>query len=215
MKKYDLHLHTNYSKCSTNDPAKLLMRAKKKGLDGIAITDHNEIRGAQKVAELNDDPDFEVVIGEEVMTDKGEILVYYVKERIKPGKYEDVIREVRRQGAVCSVAHPFTSGGRKKASKDFGKKLPDAIEGFNGRLAFGMANRKARAFAKKLGIPTTGGSDGHFLFEIGAGYTIFEGDLKTAIKKGLVKHGGRRKFPMLQRFLSGVVRFVRTRLIKK
>ncbi len=220
MKKYDLHLHTKYSKCSTSDPAKLLKRAKKRKLDGIAITDHNEIRGALKIAKMNDDPNFEVIVGEEVMTDQCELLVYYVKDRIKPGKYEDVIREVRRQGAVCSVAHPFTKGKRARIDVGFfeglsRELLPDAMEGFNGRLIFPLGNRKARALAKKLGLPTTGGSDGHFLFEIGAGYTIFEGDLKTAMKNGLVKHGGKKKLPMIQRLLSAVVRFIRICLIKK
>ena len=219
MKKYDLHLHTNCSKCSTDNPAKLLKRAKKKGLNGIAITDHNQIRGALKVADLNTDPEFEVIIGEEVMTDQGEILVYYVKEKIKPGKYEDVIREVRKQGAVCSVAHPFTGGGRVGIDPDFFRKLPrkllpDAIETFNGRPLSNEANKKAKKLAEELGLAQTGGSDGHFFLETGVGHTSFHGKLIDALKNKKTSVSGKAKWPSLHRSLSRFVKFLK-RVLKR
>ena len=212
MKKYDLHSHTHYSKCSINNIAKVLRRAKKMGFDGIAITDHNQIKGAQEAKKLNNDPDFEVIVGEEVKTDRCEILVYYVKERIKPGKYEDVMREIRRQGAVCSIAHPFTGGNRKPIDSEFLAKagadlLPDAIETFNGRIVFVKANKKAARLARKLELAETGGSDGHFLSEIGAGYTLFEGNLKTAIRGKKTKSGGKKRWPFFHRFLTFFVMF--------
>jgi len=211
MKKYDLHIHTHYSPCSVNNPAKVLERAKKLGLNGIAITDHNEIKGALEARELNKDPNFEVIIGEEVMTDQCEVLVYYVKEKIKPGKYEDVIREIRRQGAVCSIAHPFSGGGRAHIDFEFFEKLPreflpDALETFNGRIIFPSANKKAKALAEKFGLAQTGGSDGHFLFEIGTVGTSFHKDLKTNLSTGDTSVFGKIRFSIFKRLLSGFVK---------
>jgi len=210
MKKYDLHSHTKYSRCSINKPAKVLRLAKKRGLNGIAITDHNEIKGAKEVSRLNRDPNFEVIIGEEVMTDQCEVLVYYVKKRIKPGKYEDVIREIRKQGAICSIAHPFSGGGRKNIHPEYflnlsKKLLPDAIETFNARIIMDESNKLAKGLARELGLAETGGSDGHFPAEIGAGYTAFEGSLKEALKNRRCVSGGKSRFPFFHRSLTGVV----------
>lgn len=207
MKKYDLHIHTHYSPCSTNKPAGILARAKKIGLDGIAITDHNEIKGALEAKALNKDPNFEVIIGEEVMTDQCEVLVYYVKEKIKPGKYEDVIKEIQKQGAICSIAHPFSGGGRAHVDSEFFEKLPrellpDAIETFNGRIIIPSANKRAKALAERLGLAQTGGSDGHLLFEIGTGLASFDGKLRNALKLSQIKSSGKRRFPLIRRLIS-------------
>jgi predicted metal-dependent phosphoesterase TrpH len=210
MKKYDLHSHTKHSRCSINKPARVLKLAKRRGLDGIAITDHNDIKGAKEVARLNKDRDFEVIIGEEVMTDQCELLVYYLKRRIKPGKYEDVIRDVRKQGAICSIAHPFSGGGRKNINPDFflklpKKYLPDAIETFNARIIMEESNSSAKGLARDLGLAETGGSDGHFPAEIGAGYTAFKGSLKEAMLARRTVTGGKSRFPFFHRSLTGVV----------
>ena len=215
MKKYDLHVHTYHSKCSLNKPARILKRAAKAGLNGIAITDHNQVGGAIETAKLARKfiekgilpRDFEVIIGEEVMTNRCEVLVYYVREKIKPGRYEDVIHEIRRQGALCSIAHPFSGGKRAHVNPKFLKNLsreflPDAIETFNGRIILDRANKKAKALAKGLGLAETGGSDGHFAFEVGAGYTKFKGDLETALKSKVAMSAGKKIRPFLQRFMS-------------
>ncbi len=219
MKKYDLHVHTYHSKCSTSKPAKILKRAAKLGLNGIAITDHNQVGGAIETVRLAREfvekgvlaRDFEVIIGEEVMTDQCEVLVYYVKEKIKPGRYEDVIREVRKQGAICSIAHPFSGGGRAHVDPDFfrnlpGELLPDAMETFNGRVIFDGANKKALALARELGLAETGGSDGHFLFEIGGVQTCFDGDFETNLLQKNTFVSGKLKFPIFKRLLSGLVK---------
>ena len=86
--KYDLHMHTHYSKCSNLKPEILLKIAKKRGLNGIAITDHNVVEGALKVKKLNKDKDFEVIVGEEISTDAGEVLAYYLNKEIKKGKFK-------------------------------------------------------------------------------------------------------------------------------
>ena len=74
MLKYDLHVHTNYSKCSNMKLEVLLKTAKKRGLNGIAVTAHNTIEGALKAKKLNKDRNFEVIVGEEVSTAQGDVL---------------------------------------------------------------------------------------------------------------------------------------------
>ena len=48
----DLHFHTHYSD-GLNSVAKIAQRARKLNI-GIAITDHNEIRGALEIDQLSD-----------------------------------------------------------------------------------------------------------------------------------------------------------------
>jgi predicted metal-dependent phosphoesterase TrpH len=192
--KYDLHIHTNYSKCSNNKPQTILKIAKKRGLDGIAITDHQQVKGAFKVKELNKDNGFEVIIGEEIATNYGDVLVYYLKEKIKSFDFDDVVKEARKQNALVVIPHPF----RTTLVHDHKFQVPlaevkdkiDAIECFNARILLSSDNKKANDAANKLNIAKTAGSDSHFFFEIGTARTIFDGDLRTALKKRQTKVQG-------------------------
>jgi hypothetical protein len=183
--RYDLHIHTRNSRCSNLNPLDILKIAKEKGLDGIAVTDHNSIRGGMEAAELNKDRNFEVIVGSEIKTNKGEVLGYYLKEDIKSRDFFDVISEIHSQGGIAVVAHPFAFGiARKKLGFDLKeiKDMVDGIEGFNGRYFLKRKNAMALAAAQEHNIAVTAGSDAHFGFEVGSCFTVFEGDLKTALK---------------------------------
>ena len=78
--KYDLHIHSKYSACSNSSLKDIIKKAKKTSLDGIAITDHNIIKGALEAKKLNKNKDFEVIVSSEIKTDNGEILAYYINE---------------------------------------------------------------------------------------------------------------------------------------
>ena len=184
--RYDLHIHTKYSKCSLLPPKILLKKAKEKCLNGIAVTDHNTIKGALETKKLNKDKNFEVIVGEEIKTDKGDVIGLYLKKEIKPGKFEDVIKEIKKQGGLVVIPHPFTSIGILRRSiklkfEDIKDKI-DAIETFNARFFFKFENLKAKIKAKELNIAETGGSDAHFCFEVGRAYTEFGGSLRKALK---------------------------------
>ena len=184
--RYDLHAHTHYSKCSNLKPEVILKVANKKKLNGIAITDHHEIKGALEVKKLNKDRNFEVIIGEEIHTNYGDVLVYYLGKKIEATDFYEVVKESKKQNAIVVIPHPF----RTTLVHDHKFQVPlkdvkshiDAIECFNARMLFSSDNAKAKNEAKKLGVAQTAGSDSHFFFEIGTGYTIFDGDLRTAIK---------------------------------
>lgn len=168
MLKLEFHCHTNASKDSLTRPEDLVRAARKKGLDRLVITDHNSIAGAVAAQRL--DPEL-VIVGEEIMTTRGEILAAYVTEEIPAGLSPlETIRRLREQGAFISVSHPFDAwrkGGWKEA--DLLEIIPhvDAIEIFNSRCMDPRFNQRAMAFAEKHNLPGTVGSDAHAIFEVG------------------------------------------------
>ncbi len=213
--KYDLHNHTHYSPCSSLKPEILLKLAKRKGMNGIAVTDHNSIKGALKVKKLNKDKDFEVIIGDEVRTNYGDVLTYYLQEEIKSRDLFSVIDEVKAQGGLIAVAHPFrisinpTLRFRYPIEKI--KNKIDAVECFNARMLFPCDNKKAQKLAKKLDIAGIGGSDAHFKFDVGRAYTIFDGNLRRAIKQNKTSYEG----TIFYGPLSGTLSFLRNRIFSK
>jgi len=181
--KIDLHCHSYYSKDGVSSPEKLLRAALKNGLDGIALTDHNTTAGwkaAQKAAEkLN----AVLILGEEIKIKKqgktvGEILGYFLKEEINPkGKsVEEVIQEIKKQGGIAIIAHPYHW---RKPFKEMEKHkfLADGIEAFNARSQTKKGNKKSLDFAQKNNLAMTAGSDAHSCFEIGNAY--IEADAKN------------------------------------
>ena len=211
MLKYDLHNHTHYSSCSNNKPEILLKVAKKRGMNGIAVTDHGTMKGALKVKKLNKDKDFEVIVGCEVDTNFGDLLTYYLQKEIKSKDFFDVVDEVRKQNGLLIIPHPFRKSLNPKHTFGYPieklKNKIDAIECFNARMLPGN-NEKAQELAKKFDITGTGGSDSHFRFEISRAYTIFDGTLREALKKKKTKYEG----TILYGSTGGLLSFLRKRL---
>lgn len=210
--KYDLHVHTYYSKCSNLKPEIILKLAKKNKLDGIAITDHHEIKGALEVKKLNKNKNFEVIIGEEISTNYGDVLVYYLCEKINEIDFFAVINEARKQNALITIPHPFRTtfinNHKFQLPIKKVKNLVDAVECFNART-LPFDNKKANKAADEFNIAKTGGSDSHFFFEIGTGYTIFDTDLRYAIKKRKTKVDGTIKFGVF----GGTFSYLRKRFL--
>jgi predicted metal-dependent phosphoesterase TrpH len=150
----------------------IIRLCRKRGVDRIAITDHNTAEGAlalQKIA-----PEL-VIVGEEIMTNQGEILGYFLTESIPAGLTpEETIQRLRDQGAVISVSHPFDRY-RKGAWEENDLRrimgLVDAIEVFNARCVRAEDNARAMAFARQNGLIGTAGSDAHTGVEYGQAMT--------------------------------------------
>lgn len=168
MLSVEFHCHTNASKDSLTLPRDLIAAARQKGLDKLIITDHNTIAGARAAQEL--DPAL-VIVGEEIMTERGEILAAFVREEIPAGLTpRETIRRLREQNAFISVSHPFDawrSGGWQEADLLEIAPLVDAIEVYNSRCMLPRFNRAARRFAERHDLPGTVGSDAHAAFEVG------------------------------------------------
>ena len=210
--KYDLHIHTKYSACSNLKPSAILKTAKKLKLDGIAVTDHNSLKGALAVSKLNKDKKFEVIKGEEIETKQAHVLGLYLHKEIKPAGLLDVLEEIKKQNGIAVIAHPFGLGAlRNRLNIDFSKikNRIDAIETFNARMFFPWENKKAEKFAVRYGIAQTAGSDAHFSFEIGKAVTIFNDSLRKAVKMRKTKTKGSILFSCPGRFFSVFEKYIK------
>lgn len=187
----EFHSHTNASKDSLTSPADLIAAARRKGIDRLIITDHNTIAGARAAQALDSEL---VIVGEEIMTTRGEILAAFVTEEVPPYlSPEETIQRLKDQGAFISVSHPFDrmrSGAWKE--EDLLEILPfvDAIEVYNSRCMLPGFNRAAKKFAEKHNIPGTVGSDAHAAFEVGRSLLVLEQfesaeQMRSVIRRGI------------------------------
>ena len=186
----DFHSHTFESKDSLTSPERFIAAARRKKLDRVVITDHNCIAGAQAAYIL--DPE-RIIIGEEIMTTKGEILAAFVTEEIPRGlSPQETIKRLRNQGAFVSVSHPFDSwrhGAWKLEDLEDITPFVDAIEIFNARCTNASDNQKAVEFAIAHQLAGTAGSDAHAAFELGKARLVlpqFAGpeELRKVIREG-------------------------------
>jgi glycosyltransferase involved in cell wall biosynthesis len=166
----DLHMHTDHSPDCATPVEVLLATAREQGLGAIAITDHNEISGALEAQAKAEG--IKVILGEEVKTaSQGEVIGLFIRERIPRGMtLEETVAEIRRQGGLVYVPHPFD---RLHAVPDYEhllKILPDvdAIEVYNPRVAIGSFNEEAARFAAKYRIVAGAGSDSHVAAGLGS-----------------------------------------------
>jgi len=158
----DYHVHTKYSACSNSEIKDVIRVAVNRGLSGIAITDHNTMRG---VLQAKSDK-IKIIRGMEIKCQYGEMLCLYLNEEIKSRDFWEVADIVKEQGGKIFIAHPFDPFRTpwKNWSKELLKKI-DGIEDHNGRCFF---NSKAVKFAKEKNLRTIQGSDAHTLSEIGS-----------------------------------------------
>jgi predicted metal-dependent phosphoesterase TrpH len=191
--RVEFHCHTEFSKDSLTSPARLVSACRRKNIDRVVITDHNTIAGAHAAQRL--DPEL-VIVGEEIMTTRGEILAAYVEEEIPAGlSPQDSIRRLKEQGAFISISHPFDvyRGGHWEIS-ELMEILPqvDAIEVFNSRCWLPDFNRQAQRFAEEHNVPGTVGSDAHAPLELGRALLLLEqfqgpDELRAVIRRGVPK----------------------------
>jgi len=191
--KIDLHIHSRYSSDGCLEPVEIVKIARKKRLGGIAVTDHNTIRGGVE-AKKYETEDFKVIVGSEIMTDQGEITGLFLTDEIKTGTVSEVIAEIRKQGGMVCVPHPFDKL-RHSAFRITPAyvDLVDAIECMNSRCVFPRFNREALEFATRHHLARVGGSDAHYASEIGLGGIITHSDdIREAIMHGEVELFGKR-----------------------
>jgi predicted metal-dependent phosphoesterase TrpH len=183
--KVDLHLHSNHSFDCPTPVQEVIKKAKEKGLTAIAITDHQSFAAHHVNLSTSD---FFVIPGMEIGTEKGDIIGLFLKKEITSRKSEEVLREIREQGAIAMIPHPFKR--KRFVDLEFLKRA-DFIEGWNARVNIPGVdlNGEAQAFAKANNIPFIACSDAHFPFEIGRAYTVIEAPVNSMedIKQALLK----------------------------
>jgi predicted metal-dependent phosphoesterase TrpH len=210
----DLHMHTRFSD-GWPGPVEVVRRARRLGLDVIAVTDHDIIEGAQWAADYAGrlGGGLEVIVGEEVSTRQGHVVALFLEKRIRPGQSAAAtVAAVHEQGGIAFAPHPFwrtqsQPRGRKgrvrrvhgvgwlAAELDF-----DAIEVENSTPGFYLFNQMALRLNAEVALPALGNSDAHILDAIGRSYTSFPGrtsaELRRAIGEGTTQAHGLR-YPAL------------------
>lgn len=168
----DLHNHTRYSPDSRVAPSALVELARRIGLGGIAITDHNSVGGIAE-AEQAAGSDFLIIPAIEVSTQSGHVLGYGVRQSIPRDRtVAETVEAITALGGVAVAAHPyrFWSGLGETAMDG----VPfSAYETCNGRT-LRRGNLRARALARRRNIGATGGSDSHFLDEVAKAVTAID-----------------------------------------
>ena len=197
--RIDCHCHTIYSKHflwgydALNKPRDLIKAAIKKGLDGIAVTDHDTVRGsivAKRVAKSF--KGFLVITGSEIKTKEGEIQGLGITKNIpKDLSIEETVEKIHDLGGIAIAVHPFGSYLLRKGVEHSAIKA-DAVEIFNAANLFQGSNNKASMLARRYKMPVTAGSDAHNTREVGNAGIICTGDPLNAIMKKKVKVFGKR-----------------------
>jgi predicted metal-dependent phosphoesterase TrpH len=167
-------------------------------LDVIAITDHDQIKGAVRAREYAESKKcrVQVIVGEEISTLKGHLIGLFMTKRIRRyTRLFKTIEEIHNQGGVTIVPHPLswlTTSVGEGAFKDVLKSgkphiFFDAVELINPAIAGRITDDKAAKINKEYWqLPVTGGSDSHSLETIGSAYTLFPGKTAEDFRKGVI-----------------------------
>jgi len=174
MLKLDLHIHSQYSEDAVGSVKEIKKSVQKKGLHGMAITDHNSVKGgmmAKKIATK----DFVIIPGVEISTKDGHLLALNVTKDIPRGlPVEETVDQIYDAGGIPIVPHLFRnmSGIKEEKLKPMVKKL-NAIEVYNG-CSQPKTNMITGEVAQKYHLGGTGGSDSHVPAYAGYAYTTVD-----------------------------------------
>ncbi len=205
--KLDLHLHSSFSPDAINSPEAICRAALRKGLDGIALTDHDTTAGWEAMQRAAERAGLLFIRGEErkvIEAGKvvGEVLCLFLRAPVRSHSLTEILAEVEGQGGLVVAAHPFDyrrpALGRSRALYEYGGRI--AVETLNGRSYTGQGNREAAACATAHGLPQTAGSDAHTPFEVGNACVEAEAgtldDLKRAILSRQARIHGQVSHPI-------------------
>ena len=163
------HIHTRYSNDSFLKPSKIIDIMVNANIDNVVITDHNSIRGAEEAknyAIMKYNNKINVIIGEEVKTNIGDIIGFPLHTEIQDVDHFKVVNEIKKQGGFVCLPHPYKYHNLYKIHDTNFLKTVDFIEIFNSRL-----NTKLNNFAEELADSLTDkkkivGSDAHLKREL-------------------------------------------------
>ena len=201
MLSVELHAHSSLSYDGRDPVDSLLERAAAVGLDGLAVTDHDEIDASLDAVDKAEDYGLVGIPGMEVTCDAGHVLALGVSELVPAGlSFQETLDRIHDQDGIAVVPHPFQESRSGVLANITTEELraADAIEVYNSRLLTGRANRQAENFAREAGMPMTAGSDAHISEMVGRAITKVDTDERSveaildAIVDGRTTVEGRR-----------------------
>jgi len=201
--KFDLHVHTDASPDSSTSVESAVKAARRAGLNGIALANHNKYIIPPEV------DDFIIIPGCEYTTDVGHLLTYFINSPLDDGlaknslgqyHWRDIVERARAQNAIIILAHPYAPEYERDNEV---YSAVDGLEGYNARIEHSSAkhpNKRAVEKISELSCLFTAGSDAHFAAEIGAAYWEFSAEtgsleeIYSALKSGSGRiYGGTAK----------------------
>ncbi len=195
-RRIDLHVHSLHSPDGRSTVDELVAGAVARGLDGLALTDHNTVAGHARLAELaRQRPELSLISGVEVSASEGHLLAYGVPEPPPPHRPVDAtITWVADHGGVAVLAHPFrrVHGVGRAVARSAAVPALETVNAHNRP----SANDRARTLAVARALGATGGSDAHQAREVGGAWTEFPegatspGELIEALRRGRTVAGG-------------------------
>ena len=159
--KIDFHVHTNLSVDGVHSPREMVKKAKKTGLDAIAICDHNRIFPVHEAKSLTKEFSLVVIPGIEggnIAIEKHWIALGICRQ-ISAIRINDILDTLQQENCISIAPHPHTRLGF------------DAVESLNGSEPW--SNRQVR---NSTGVPEVAGSDSHALPMLGFCWTKVEAD---------------------------------------
>ncbi len=191
--KIDLHVHTCYSYDGMSTLREVVNCAEKKGLDGIAITDHDTVDGVKSALKLANERRFVIIPGVEVTTLQGHVLGLNITTSIpKNLGLIETVKKIHEAGGIAVGAHPIVFIKSHINQRIASASNLDGIEVINSSaFPFFLSTRLSQMLAEYVKLPQTAGTDAHHADEIGTAYTLVEADQNVdeiieAIRRGAV-----------------------------
>jgi predicted metal-dependent phosphoesterase TrpH len=197
----DFHIHSCFSFDSLTTPRQILREAVSKGLNGVAVTDHETIEGATVTARLNTNPHFLVIVGAEYYTEVGDIIGLFLHEEIATRSPLRLIGEIHRQGGLVLLPHPAHGHNLNREIMEG----VDIVESFNARET-PENNEKANQLARQWNKPVICGSDAHLKRDIGTCRMRFS---SADIRTELLRNQGRAMTAYTARYKMSVSQVIK------
>lgn len=175
MYKLDLHSHSQESPDGGLSLKNYQQAVSSKLVDYVAITDHNSIDFATQAQKILGDC---IIVGEEIMTNKGEIIGLYLKDRVSPGLSPlETIKRIKEQDGLVYIPHPFETmrHGLHPATLEEIADYIDIVEVYNGRASVQNRSAQTVVWAKLNRMTTAASSDAHGYKGLGRTYTTING----------------------------------------
>lgn len=207
--KADLHIHSTFSKDSLLTPSEIVKLSIKRGIDIIAVTDHNTVKGGVETRRIARNTNLLVIPGVEVRTNLGDVILLFVEEDPKTKDFDELLDLVKGLDAITVLPHPFR--GHKKLNHL--ALNVDMIEVMNGR-SLRSHNLMAKKLAELLKKPISAGSDAHYSMELGCVQLLFstkvsdEEELRRALLNTIPLVVGKES-PILVHILSMLTQLMR------
>ncbi len=179
LTRVDLHVHTKYSYDGLIDVADIINVSRSRGIQCIAITDHDTMAGYENFSRVLREKGLIVIPGIEVTTSRGHVILLDIEPpyELTSRDFYDVVDYARDNGALVVIPHPmdtFRSFDDLHGVIDY----VDGVEVANGSdLMVGRHVGRLLSLTIGWGKFATAGSDAHIAEAIGSSHLYINEEL--------------------------------------